>query len=461
MTPETVARNGVPCAVGTARPTASGTLPRRGYWLTFLCLNLLGYALLGRGWAHLGVSPIFVGELALFSGVVSFLLWGSWRGIFDLPAVWFLLLLQAWGSCRTLPYLSTYGAEALRDAVIWGYSAFALLVFAAILAQPERLAALFHSFQKFAYVFVLCIPLVWFTARVYPRPIIPHLPWANVAVIHPKAGDIMVHSAGILAFWVAGFGGAVRPVWVLLLTFSVVLVGTFDRAGLLSVLAVFAVCFFLRPGNRSLWQMLAIGVCGLLLFAASNIHVQMPNRDREVSFDQLVANVTSTVAGSNSVDLDGTKQWRLDWWHDILQYTLDGKYFWDGKGFGVNLADEDGYQVEDDASLRDPHNGHLNMLARAGVIGFTLWVLVQLSWACSLLGSFLRSHIQGDRRWTSVFLFLLAYWMAFMINTTFDVFLEGPMGGIWFWTVYGVGLAASWLHKHRPGVLENLAWEPS
>ena len=60
----------------------------------------------------------------------------------------------------------------------------------------------------------------------------------------------------------------------------------------------------------------------------------------------------------------------VEWTAGLLKYTLDGKYFWEGKGFGINLADDDGYQVEEDSSLRDPHNGHLNILARAGVIGF-------------------------------------------------------------------------------------------
>ena len=45
--------------------TATGAVPRRGAWLTFLCLNLLGYALLGKGWAHVGLYPIFVGEMIL------------------------------------------------------------------------------------------------------------------------------------------------------------------------------------------------------------------------------------------------------------------------------------------------------------------------------------------------------------------------------------------------------------
>jgi hypothetical protein len=39
-------------------------------------------------------------------------------------------------------------------------------------------------------------------------------------------------------------------------------------------------------------------------------------------------------------------------------------------------------------------------------------------------------------------LWLLAYWTAAMVNSTFDVYLEGPQGAIWFWSVFGFGLAA-------------------
>src|SRR5207248_7218375 len=151
MTPETLILKPQRCPPRTLRASepATPTVPRLGGWLAFLCLNLLAYALLGRGWAHVGVPPIFVGELVLFCGVVTFFLFGRWRELFDLPAVWCLFLLQIWGVYRTLPYLSTYGADALRDAVLWGYSVFALLVFGVILAQPARLAALFQAYRKF------------------------------------------------------------------------------------------------------------------------------------------------------------------------------------------------------------------------------------------------------------------------------------------------------------------------
>src|SRR5205823_258253 len=128
---------------------------------------------------------------------------------------------------------------------------------------------------------------------------------------------------------------------------------------------------------------------------------------------------------------------------------------WTGKGFGINLADDDGFQVNDDHSLRSPHNGHLMILARAGVPGLALWSIVQLGWAATI-GSALRHSIRRCRHeWAGVFLLLLAYWLALAINGAFDVFLEGPMGGIWFWSIYGIGLAALWIYKHQPELLRE------
>jgi hypothetical protein len=53
-------------------------------------------------------------------------------------------------------------------------------------------------------------------------------------------------------------------------------------------------------------------------------------------------------------------------------------------------------------------------------------------------------------------MFLIAYWLALMSNTAFDVYLEGPMGGVWFWTVFGTGLAAVWIYRHRPDALAGI-----
>ncbi|HEX4591327.1 MAG TPA: O-antigen ligase family protein, partial [Gemmataceae bacterium] len=380
-------------------------------------------------------------------GVVGFLLRGRYQEVLAAPQVWLLLLLAAWGLLQTYPYLSEYKADALRDAAIWGYGAFAILVFSYLLAEPTRLAALVRTYRHFPPLFLAVIPVAWTITRIFPRVPMPRWPWADVPVLETKGGDIMVHVAGILAFWVFGLGGRVRAFWVLPMAACIVLVGTYDRAGLLSFLAVFGLCLCLRPRNHLLWRLIAIGLCGIVLLAATGIRVQMPGREREVSFEQLVANLTSTVSSSSAGDLDATKEWRLEWWGDIYDYTIRGKYFWTGKGFGINLASDDGYQVEEDEALRNPHNGHLTMLARSGVPGLALWLLVQLSWAVSVFLAYRESRRRGEQTWPELFLFLLAYWLAFMINTSFDVYLEGPMGGVWYWTVYGVGLAAVAIHR--------------
>jgi hypothetical protein len=350
--------------------------------------------------------------------------------------------------------------DAVRDAAIWGYGLFALVVFAYLLDRPARLALLVRRYRSFSVIFLICTPIVWFAYRYFRTLPIPNWPWADVPFILPKGGDIQVHLAGILAFWVAGLGGAIARWKFLLLAFCLVTVGCFDRAGLLSFLAVFAVCFLAAPRDRSLWRLMALGTAALVVLAVADIRIKMPDREREISFEQIVGNFAGLTGTSKTGDLDDTKEWRLNWWGDIVGYTVNGKYFWTGKGFGINLADDDGYQVEDDGSLRSPHNGHLAMLARAGVPGLALWALVHLSWGWAVAGGYFQCLRVGDQRWAALFLFLLAYGIAFMVNTTFDVFIEGPMGGIWYWSIYGAGLAALWLYRHDPAVLAGVEVRP-
>jgi hypothetical protein len=76
------------------------------------------------------------------------------------------------------------------------------------------------------------------------------------------------------------------------------------------------------------------------------------------------------------------------------------------------------------------------MLARGGVPCFLLWLLVQGTCVIAHDPRLLpKRRTRRPAKWSAVFLFIGAYWLAFMTNATFDVFLEGPMGGIWFWTV--------------------------
>ena len=128
-------------------------------------------------------------------------------------------------------------------------------------------------------------------------------------------------------------------------------------------------------------------------------------------------------------------------WQTILDYTAFGDHFWTGKGYGINLADSDGFQVKREIPLRSPHNSHLTFLARSGVPGLALWALLQATVFFSLLRAYFRARRAGRSALANVNLWVLAYWMAFIVNMTFDVYLEGPQGGIWFWCLIGFAIA--------------------
>ena len=208
------------------------------------------------------------------------------------------------------------------------------------------------------------------------------------------------------------------------------------------------------------WRMIGAILLGILTLGVTGIRVEIPNgKNRELSFDQIVTNVASTFGDVGADGLDSTKEWRTDWWKDIVDDTVAGPYFWDGKGFGLNLAEYYGYNVGD-RSLRSPHNAHMTILARMGVPGLALWIFAQGAWGLAIFNGYYKTRRSGDKRWNGLFLFLGAYWLAFLINSSFDVFLEGPMGGIWFWSLYGVGIGALWIFKHQPQVLWQADAEP-
>jgi hypothetical protein len=438
------------------RPYALHDIGRRfgNRYLALLALVLMGYALDGRGFAYLGFPPIFVGEIALLTGVVAFGLAPRWRSLLAMPVVWVLLAFCGWGLLRTLPFVGEYQIDALRDAVVWGYATFAVVVAALLIAEPARLPMLLRWYGRFIPVFLTVIPFVCIAYRFY-WPELPRWPWAEVPIIFVKEADAMVHLGGIVAFWVLVSSRRVPLKWLVMMTICVGFTAVIDRSGFLAFAAVLGICTLARPRSVVLWKMLTVVIlAGMMLWATSFRYAIPGGKGREVSVDQFITNLASVTGDAGSDGLDSTKEWRLQWWGTIVDYTLHGPYFWGGKGFGVNLADDDGFQVGNH-TLRSPHNFHMTVLARMGVVGAVLWIALLVAWAITVMREYVISRRAGERTWSGVFLFVAAFWLAFLINGAFDVYLEGPPGGIWFWSVFGLGLGAVWVHRNAPGVLSS------
>jgi hypothetical protein len=61
-------------------------------------------------------------------------------------------------------------------------------------------------------------------------------------------------------------------------------------------------------------------------------------------------------------------------------------------------------------------------------------------------------RLEGGPRWVPVLAWVFVYWAAAMIDGSFDVYIGGPQGGIWFWAVMGLGIAAIQLSAEQPDV---------
>lgn len=428
-------------------------------FLIWFGFALTGYVILSRGFAYWGVPPLFVGEITLGIGLIVAYRAGKWGPFLSMPVVWILLAYVGLMLVHLPAGISQYGLDAPRDAMQVGYAAYAFIIATLLIAKPERLVSVLRFYGKFALI-VLSVIWVFYLAYKAVGESLPSIPWAShVKIFEAKGGDIMVQLCGITLFVVMGFVKR-SPLVVAALVVNIGMIAVSNRGGMVAFAMGCVLAWMLRPPEarvgKLVYAFLVLIVIGLLVGPLLSIH----GGGREISVEQLWTNIIS-IFGQGGDHLDGTKKWRLDWWEQIYDYTVRGEYFWTGKGFGVNLAKTDGFLVE--PTLRSPHNGHMTILARMGVPGAALWVALQIGWSLTIFRTWLAARFDGRTRWMAVFAVLSGFWLAFHLNAAFDVYFEGPMGGIWFWTVFGTGLACTWIYKNRRDVLDDvpLAEQPS
>jgi hypothetical protein len=422
-------------------------------WHTWM---LLGYALLGRGFSYIGVAPLYMGELTLVFGFVALLFNRSSSHFFNVllpnllkvPAASILLVFMGWCLACTIPYVALYNIDAIRDAATWYYALFAFIIALFLINKPQYFYLLLARYKTFVIVFLLLTPVFW---TITSLNILPALPGAKAAIIESKIADIMVHMAGCLAFAVSFQLPQVTLLSALFLMDMAVVGSATNRSGAVAFVIASVVIMCLYPRSKKIWV-----VIGAIVLALGLVAVFLPDVVEQAS--RKFASIISSEG--NTVRDQGTKEWRLKWWTKIINYTFNGEYFWTGRGFGINLATADGFDPYQDGNLRSPHNGHMTILARAGVPGFLLWIALQGSWAIGMLAFYLKSLLNNQKAWASLFISLLIYWMAFMITTNFEVIIEGPTGGIWIWTIYGVGLAAQWVYPRMPNLFDADAPPP-
>jgi hypothetical protein len=425
-------------------------------YLLLLSVVLAGYAMAGRGFAYLGFPPLLVGEIVYVLGIATLLRTRCFIAVLGtLPGV-LLAITILYVLARTLPFIGMYGTDALRDSVIIVYGGFGLIVVALLLEDSGRVRRLLSYYNNLLTILIPGLPVVYALSYYY-QAYVPELPGTNVPILDVSNSDAAAHLAGAAVFALIGFRRPTTAWIVLWLVGATMVVGT-SRGSLLAIAAPVAFACLVLGKVR---QLVATIVAGALIFGAAYVVEMTFTGGYKAPTESVERRPTPSQIGENFVGIlaskdqgEATKRWRLDWWNLIIDDTLFGDNFWTGRGFGLNLSDADGFRDPQSEQLgkpplRSPHNVHINMLARAGVPGLVLWLLLIVSW----LGLIVKAMMTARRRrqvfWTNLFLFISCYFAAMLITASFDVVLERPMLGIWFWCLFGFGLGAAMIYRYH------------
>ncbi len=295
---------------------------------------------------------------------------------------------------------------------------------------------LFLNFLLFYYVFLNLPPIEIFGGQ---------------HILLYKNGDKSLHLL-ISSILMILFTEKYTRNWIILnsilIFINLLILLAFTRSGSLAYLAgIFCFFFFsktslITDGLRKVLKfipLLLIIVFGV--FAA--IEIEGDAQGRTISLSQITDNFSSIVSSDIDGSLTDNKVWRLVWWAKLLNQSFTLEHFFIGKGLGMSLAGNDLTSV--DENLRSPHNFHLTIIARFGYIIFFIW----LYWLWLLFKPLFTKKLSGKT------LGLTCILLAYIINGSFDVFFEGPMGAFPFWTLVGLLLIEEYYSAYKPNEMPN------
>lgn len=225
--------------------------------------------------------------------------------------------------------------------------------------------------------------------------------------------------------------------FIILTLINILLVLTYSRSGFIAYsITLFAYYIYSKSDiklnfRKNLKYIFFSFLIAIPLYLS--FEVKQNFQGRTTGLNQIINNVNSFIGNTSDFKFNNTLNnniiWRFAWWSSIVQNTIEDKNIFTGIGSGADLVKNSGVFVEDE-KLRAPHSIHFNLLARYGFLFFLIW----LSWIIYTLRPLFFNKLNGDQYLIALFI------LAFLINASFDVYLEGPMGSFPFWTFVGLFL---------------------
>lgn len=421
-------------------------------WLFPVLLG--GYMLMGKSfaWLHIPGTPLFIGELVLAFGLAGAFRVLTWQAVWtrsSVPGV--LAVYVAWGLARTIPGLMDDPIPAVRDAVLWIYVIVAWAVVGAVAARPHALVGWLTQYVRVMPFAVLWLPTTLFLSTLD----IGTVPDSTVPLTSFDGGMMQIQLLLIIGFlWLVWNPKTLNELRWRTAISGVAMIGilalaTRNRGGFVGAMVGLAVVLLFHDARTKL----VITAARVLLITVVLVLVFDPRVDvgeRELSADQFSENIASIVGLEANPQLEGNVSWRLRHWSDIFE-GVNRNAPVAGHGFGPNIAEI--YAIpQTDIGLRNAHNSHLTLFARAGWVGFILWATLWWVWYAELNRARRRFRDTDLRRLSGMCAWAMAGTIGFHLEAVFNPSIEGPQTAFWLWALFGLGMYLIVIsHRGRPG----------
>ena len=332
--------------------------------------------------------------------------------------------------------------NVVKDSFVFNYASFTIILFLFI----EDLETIWKKLEKI-YKWYPIVPLLSFSIfNLFPSLDSVKI-FGDVTIMNHKHSDMAIHLLISTIFFINNQSKGINKyqyLILLLIIFDFLMISSYSRSGIISFF-ISIICFLYFNNEKvidiNLKRFFKLVVIGFIIILPiyANIQIQENFQGRTIGFEQLKNNFMSIVASNEDIPatLEDNKIWRLVWWGKIINYSFTPEYFFTGRGLGMSLVKTDGIDADDD--LRSPHNFHLTIMARFGVIIFILW----MSFLVLIFYDYFKRKLNGIR------FLIVSILLAFIINASFDVFLEGPMGAFPFWTFIGILIIEEYHYKPK------------
>ncbi len=394
-----------------------------------------------------GIAYSYLAEIFLFLGIILIFFNRKKIEIYPEKKQLILLVFILVSFVYIIFYLFKYNAfNVFRDSLAFQYGWFAIIIF---FLKEER-----DFFWETLIKIYKWIPLVLFLNFFLFYYIFLNLPPINIFggqhILLYKNGDKSLQLL-ICTILMILFSDKYSKSWLIinsiLIFINLLILLSFTRSGSVAYLAgIFCFFFFSKTSliSDNLRKVLKyIPVLLIIVFGIfAAIEIDGDAQGRTISLSQITDNFSSIVSSDIDGSLTDNKVWRLVWWAKLLNESFTIKHFFIGKGLGMSLAGNDLTSV--DENLRSPHNFHLTIIARFGYIIFFIWIY----WLYLLFKPLFKKQLSGKM------LGLTCVLLAFIINGSFDVFFEGPMGAFPFWTLVGLLLVEEY-YNYNPKEIPN------